>query len=781
VSQAPLCRRKRSFFALSAAMILAFAGTARAQQIPTARATAGGSPDSDGQQLQEVVVTAEKRSERIQDVPLSVTAYTGDALQQAGITSLEDVGNETAGVSERTSGPGQTEFEMRGISSSGGQFPTVGVYLDDTPVTPPAFAQMGKVVIDPSLYDLNRVEILRGPQGTLYGSGSMGGAVKLITNQPDATAFAASGEATGSGTQDSGGNYTANLMLNIPLLRDTVALRLVGTDKYIDGWIDRIVLNPFPEESNGGFTRGNVIGAPIATRVNDVNWEHVKGGRIELLAQPTERLSINAAYLYQRINQGGLNYVDVPPGVDEEAHYQPYNLAEPYADTFQLESLTFKYSFDAFDFTSSTGEYHRQTHMVEDSSEAVQDFFASIIGLTDLPYSAVGPLATYGDDWTSQTTEEARLTSTGSGRFQWLIGGFYQDFSSTDAFHTNTPGPIVDELFGVPSLFDININIAFKEYAGFGEASYNLLDLLKITAGLRYYSYTSSELLSQAGGLINGSLIPTTFNEPASDSGVNPKVNLSHRFGEDLTVYAQAVKGFRPGGANTPVPNTCPEPVPPQYSPDSLWSYELGEKAQLLGQRLTLNSAVYYEDWSGIQQQVTETCGFTYTTNAGKAEVRGAEIELAAPLASHLTLSTSGGYTDAKITQTVLGSSFTVGEKIQEVPTWTDSTSIVFHYPMSGKYELVARATNEYVGPMTDVTFNVNHVPGRDLVFLRAGIVSEDHLSGYLFIDNVTDRRVILDNTMALSVNPPTFNRAVTNQPRTIGIDLTYRFGSSGH
>lgn len=772
----PRCSRRVGISALSVSLALSFMATAWAQQAPPAPATSGGAADGGYQQLQEVVVTAEKRSETIQEVPLSVTAYTGDALQQQGITSLGDLGSEIAGVSEKNSGPGQTEFEMRGVASSGGQFPTVGVYLDDTPVTPPASAQLGKVVIDPSLYDLNRVEVLRGPQGTLYGEGSMGGTIRLITNQPDTTAFAMSGEVTGSGTQGAGANYGANVMLNIPLVSDTVALRLVATDEYTAGWIDRIVESPFPEESNGGFTRGNVLTAPVAMRFSDVNWERLQGARAELLAQPTERLTISASFLDQRITQGGWNYADAPPGVGEEAHYQPFDVSEPYSDTFSLASLTIKYDFDGFEITSATGEYRRGTHLAQDSTETIQDFFGAIFGLGDLPYSAVGPLGTYSEDWTSQTTEELRITSTGSGPFQWLIGGFYQDFSSADDVGTNTPGPVVDELFGVPSLYDIDYLTRFKQFAGFGEASYNFFDALKLTAGLRYYSYKTNEFLAESGGIPNGSLIPTTFNEPASDSGVNPKINLSHRWGENLTVYAQAVKGSRPGGGNTPAPAVC-TPVPPQYNPDSLWSYELGEKAQLLDRRLTLNSAVYYEDWSGIQQTVAEPCGFTYVTNVGKTEVRGGEIELAARVTPYLTLSTAGGYTDARIAQTGPGSSFTVGEEIQDVPTWTDSTSIVFHHPVSERYELVLRATNDYVGPMTDVSYVVNNVPGRDLLSLRGGVLSGDDLSAFLFIDNATNRRAILGNSISLSVNGPSFNRVVTNQPRTIGIDLTYRFG----
>ncbi len=195
----------------------------------------------------------------MQDVPLSITAYSGADLIQRGITDVSKLGYETPGVSERNSGPGQTEYEMRGIASSGGQSPTVGFYLDETPLTPPADAQNGKVVIDPSLYDLNRVEVLRGPQGTLYGSGSMGGTIKLVTNQPDPTAFYGTAEAITSDTQSGGFNYGLNAMLNIPLVQDKAALRIVATDKDTDGWIDRTVLNPFPLETNNGGTRGDVL------------------------------------------------------------------------------------------------------------------------------------------------------------------------------------------------------------------------------------------------------------------------------------------------------------------------------------------------------------------------------------------------------------------------------------------------------------------------------------------------------------------------------------------
>jgi len=753
-------------------IVMASPGSAQQSTATDSQPSAAANSD----QLQAIVVTAEKRSERAQDVPFSITAYSGDQLVAEGITSMAQVGDETPGVSERNSGPGQTEFEMRGIASSGGQSPTVGYYLDETPLTPPADAQLGKVVIDPSLYDLNRVEILRGPQGTLYGSGSMGGTIKLVTNQPDPSAFAGSAEAVGSGTSGSGANYGANVMLNIPLFSDVAALRIVGTDKYTDGWIDRIVLNPFPLEGNGGSTRGNVLAAPVSQTYQDVNWERLQGGRATLLVQPTDRLSLTAGIFYQRITQGGLNYADNPPGVDAEAHYQPYNIPEPYSDAFNLASLVIKYRFDGAELTSATAEYRRSTHMVEDATEQTQDFFETIIGIPDLPYSAVGPLATYADDWSRQRTEELRLTSTDAGPMQWLVGGFFQDFRSTDNVSTSPPGPIVDEVLGVPSLYNIGAFTDYRQNAGFGEASYTFIDKLKLTGGLRYYSYSTSENLSESGGLPNGSLTPTVFNLPASHSGLNPKLNLSYRQDENLTIYAQAAKGFRPGSGNTPPPSTCPQDIPLQYKPDDLWSYEIGEKAQLFENRLTVDGAIYYENWTGIQQEVAQACGNTYTANAGTAEVRGGELEVTTRVTPELTFVTGAGYTNAKITQTVPGSSFVVGEKVQQVPTWTDTTSLTWRRPITADYDLIARAVNEYVGPMTDVSYTVNNLPGRDLVNLRAG-VSHENLTVFLFADNVTDRRYILDNTNAISFNVATFNRVATNQPRTIGVDLAYRFG----
>jgi outer membrane receptor for ferrienterochelin and colicin len=213
-------------------------------------------------------------------------------MQSRGITDFTALAADTPGISMRTNGPGQTEFEMRGMTSSGGNSPTVGFYLDDVPMTSPAAAQNGKVVIDPTLYDLNRVEVLRGPQGTLYGSGSMGGTIKLITNQPNLTEFQGSVQTILSGTDGGGFNHNENGMLNLPLIENQLALRIVASQADTSGWIDRIVLGDFPQPTNSGLTRGNVLAAPIIADYKGSNAEQLVGTRVTLTWKPTDELTI---------------------------------------------------------------------------------------------------------------------------------------------------------------------------------------------------------------------------------------------------------------------------------------------------------------------------------------------------------------------------------------------------------------------------------------------------------------------------------------------------------
>jgi iron complex outermembrane recepter protein len=725
--------------------------------------------------LQEVVVTAEKRDSTVQKTPISLTAITGADLQSQGITDLVEVAQQVPGVSFKTSGPGQTELEMRGLTSTGGESPTVGFYLDETSLTPPAMAQNGKVVIDPSLFDLNRVEILRGPQGTLYGAGSMGGTVKLVTNQPDLQHFDVNAQGVFSDTDGGGFNHTENAMVNLPLAPGIAALRIVGTNENISGWIDREVLNPFPLEVNNSTQRGNVAAAPVSQNFTDANWETLRGGRASLLVKPTEALSLDAGILYQSIHQGGPNTIDVPPG--NEVHYQPFDVAEPFEDNFNLYTLTAKYDFDGFQVVSATSSWTRHQLQTQDISEAMQDYIGGFLGPpAAFPFSTadggLGAGSISEDDYSRQVSEELRVASTGNGPWQWLGGAYYSSFHATSHVYSYYDG--FEALFGTNNLADNHRLLNIDQYALFGETSYEMPDHLKSTIGLRYFTYHSDSATSVSGVSANGT--SATLFSNAQNSGVTPKVNLAYIPDDNTTIYGTVSKGFRPGGPNSPIPPPC-TPAPEQFGPDSVWSYELGEKLRFAESRVSVNGAIYYEDWSNIQQQVAPPCGYKFTTNAGKAKVYGAELEVAVIPVIGLTLTESVGYTHATNSSTLPEAGVVSGDRLLDVPEVTANTSATYRYPLqlSQPMNLLVRLNNSYVDSIQDITYARNTLPSYDIVNSRLGLEA-DHWSAMFFVDNLTNKVALLSDTGALSANVSIFNRVATNQPRTYGVDLNYKF-----
>jgi iron complex outermembrane recepter protein len=341
-----------------------------------------------GDMLAEVVITATKRASTVQDTPISVTAVSAEELADRGITSFIELAQSVPGISMRTSGSGQTEFEMRGLQSSGGSSSTVGFYLDEIPLSSPASAQNGKVVIDPSLYDLARVEILRGPQGTLYGSGSMGGTVKLLPHDPELGKLYASGETVVSDTASGGSiNIAQNGMVNLPV-GDTAAIRLVGSSSQTSGWVQRIVIQPgeFPlayTNASGTLVRGNVAAAPVATDYSNSNSATLASARMSVLWNPNERLSVAAMFMYQNATQAGPSATDTsgiyPSATGVEAHYEPFDIPEPYYDRFGFGSLKLTYQAEGVSITSATGLRNRNSSITQDGSEETATSDASLL------------------------------------------------------------------------------------------------------------------------------------------------------------------------------------------------------------------------------------------------------------------------------------------------------------------------------------------------------------------------------------------------------------------
>ncbi len=743
--------------------------------------------------LQEVVVTAEKRTSTVQNTPISISAITGNALQELGIPTAQGIAGQVPGIAVSSFGPGQAQYTIRGLSADGGEAPTVGFYLDEIPITPPTLASNGKVAIDPDLYDLARVEVLRGPQGTLYGAGSMGGTIKLITNPPDLSSFYGTSESLLSDTQGGGFNYGEKAMLNAPIADGKAALRIVGTYTHTSGWIDRIVVPNFPLETNPapgwyGSTRGAVATIPGATVIKNVNDENLVGARASLLVRPTDRLSLTTVVLHQRIHQGGMNTFDSDPGT--LAHYQPFNIAEPYSDTFDIYSETIVYNADPLSITSATGYWTRNTLQWQDASEPTQNAF--LFPTFAAGNAGIGPASASEFDRTRQFSQELRFASRTDGPFTWLIGGFYSRYRfNVESYEIVPAFSAVDTgAFGTDVVFDATSPLALTQWAAFGNLRLQLTSKLSTTIGGRYYSFSNTIGATQRGILsASGGATPTIAEAAASASGTNPMVDLAYSPTHNLLLYATAAKGFREGGGNFPIStsgvvgSSCLQSLqaiglnsaPLSYQPDTVWSYEVGEKAQLLDRKLTVDADGYYMRWSDVQQLVALACGLGFTTNASTAAIRGAELEVAARPAPQLTLSQSIGYTHAVYTQASLAAGIVSGQPLLNSPHWTASTTLEYTKALQKRRNLVLFVTNSYVSSIQNLTYGLNTIPGRDLTSGRVGLETPSW-TVHLFVDNMLNRHETLADINLLSFTGPTYNRVATSQPRTVGLDFSFDF-----
>jgi iron complex outermembrane receptor protein len=803
-------------FALTTA--LALPAVPRVGETSTLEAEDAGAPSgpivagaANSGETQEVIITAQKRISTVQNTPVSVSALSGDSLQDRGVPSLATLAQGTPGVSLKSEGPSQTEIEMRGMTSSGGNSATVGFYLDDIPLTGPASAQNGHVVIDPDLYDLNRIEILRGPQGTLFGSGSMGGTVRLITNQPNLSQFQSTAQSVLSGTDGGGFNHNENLMVNLPLISDTLALRIVGTESYTSGWIDRIVADPFPLVGGNpeGTVRGDVQDAPIEKQYPSSNAYQSYGARATLLWKPTENLSVTPSYFHETSTQNGISAYDSVPGT--ETHYQPFDIAEPLTDSLAAYSLNVNYSFPAFDVTSSTARWTRNSTQVEEASEAFNNPLEAIAynynyGLPNPGYygpTGTGPESGIEIDPSHQFTEELRLTSKGNGRLSWVTGLYYSDFYSLWIFDGTTPNYLAYMDLGTlaPATtlhwFDAYSPTTLKQYAAFGDATYALTDELKVDVGARvnHYDYRFSSCIS-GWGSANGAATPSCSGLiPLSSTSFNPKFNLAYTFSPDLMAYATVASGFRPGGGNAAYPTTgsawgsafqqqnyTSGKWPATYEPDHVLSYELGEKARLLDRRLTVNASIYYEDWRHVQLEAYPN-DWALNINGNYVSIYGADIDVLADLGAGFQLEVAAGY----LSEWLDGGPhwvITPIHKMPEVAPESGTAALSYSKALSGSYTFTARLENSYTGPRYSIFFSnpyeftgtYRQLPGYDLINIRAGVEFRNSWTATLFVNNVTNKHAQLESMFTENEPQPDFTRIETNQPLTVGVDLTYRF-----
>jgi iron complex outermembrane recepter protein len=810
--------------------------------------TGGASADSQApeavagpEQLATVVVTATKRATTEQTAPISLTAVTGDEIASRGIVDFDTLAQSVPGLAMRASGgSGETEFEMRGLNSQGGNSSVVGFYLDEIPLSSPAFSNIGKTVIDPDLYDLGRVEVLRGPQGTLYGSSSMGGTVRLIPNPPQLNTFAASGEEVISDTISGGSiNNRVNGMLNLPI-GDRLAVRIVASSTHNSGWLERRVIAEGAVEVDPGVfpavsRPSNFYTAPLQESLSGVNTSTLDSVRAQVLWQPTDSLTIQPTMMYQLAQQGAPDVVDVDGGTTHpdtpsvKGHWEPFDTPEPQQDSFSFGSLKIVQELPAFSLTSATGFWHRNAVISEDGTEEVASVFpisaysATGGGLGPTGPEHNGPGATE-QDWERQLSEEFRITSSGSGPFQWIAGYFYQDLYSE--YDESVISPQGAPVIGAPPYQFVGIQPqTIIQNAFFAHVSWRFSPQFEVEAGFRHYHYslngTTTEygLLTPNAGL--GNTVPTIASFPLEASGNLPSFTATYNINADDMVYFNFAKGFRTGGGNFPFPVADPGPNsnaaavaaecglqakllltttcnpnillqgPTTIESDTVYSYELGEKSSFFDRRMTLDLAAYYENWRNPQLP-TNIAGFTLAGNGANAGIKGVEAQLRSLLPLGFDISLNAAYTDAEFLESNALVGFPKGYDVPDIPKVSASAVLSWTHPLSDGGVLFGSLEDDYVGTRTDVPLgdtvtllNIDqylvHMPAYNVLNLRFGINGKamngnGTWKATMFVNNLTNNQALLDPQPQIVLQTSAFTRYAIMRPLTVGIDLAFQF-----
>lgn len=682
------------------------------------------SGNADPLTVEEVIVTATRRNERLQDVALSISALGEAQLAAMGADGFLGFYRTVPGLSFNQDDPGRGQFIIRGINSGadGDNQAPVAVYIDEFPSDD---SRGGRSLIDLNLFDVQRVEVLRGPQGTLFGSGALGGAIRVITNKPDPAGFAAATDADVSTLAGGENSYAVKGMLNVPLVDDKLAVRAVGYYRDDGGYVDN-----------------------LATGRKDVNSAVSQGGRVAAKLFATDDLALTATIVHQQADVGESGALDtLIDGRRVRSNRQPSS----FDSKLTTYNLVVDYDFGAAHLMSSTTFGHKETDLRQGAEE----------GLLGLPLYSRGP------DISDNVAQELRLTSALEGRASWVAGAFF--FKRKRDVVTQFFAPGAGELFGAPTdlLIDADIHMQDTEKALYGEFSYAFTDHWKATAGLRWFDNDARYHDRQQGLLIDGVVESGTLRN--TESEVTPKFVLSYAPTSNFMSYASAAKGYRIGGTN--VPNPGDPAVPRAYTPDSLWNYEIGAKSTWLDNRLSLNAAVYYIDWKDIQIERTSLINtLGYQDNGGAAHSQGLEIEASVRPLAGLTLSTALSWNSARSDETVPGTIILDGDKLPDARDFTGSFTVDYAFPLSATLLFFTRADYQYVGDAYAAFSNAT-APVQDaysLVNLRVGL-QRGAWTATLYADNLLndDRIAHITDTESM---------AFRVRPRSIGLNVRAEF-----
>jgi iron complex outermembrane receptor protein len=716
------------------------------------------------QEVQEVVVTAQKREERLVNVPVAITAVTGATLKDMGAKTLSDFTALVPGLQLASQGGGGgQELVLRGLSTGVQEDSAlVGEVVDGVPIgSSSTYALGGASTLDSALWDVNRVEVLRGPQGTLYGANAMGGLISYVYNQPDLRKYGGALEVEGAATQGGGDSWSVRGEVNVPIVADQLALRVSAFEDNGGGWVDDPALHK-----------------------NNINQTVEQGVRADLLWQPTDRFRANLEAIYQH---------DHRDASDEASYYattgkpvqgpldQKYDLLDPGYFDYNEVALTLSYDFGPATLTSISSYEHLkndQNTVFTDTTDGPLFTNAGELAFFGVPGPAAANMNFEDLAGTDKYSEELRVASNGAGPLQYVAGLFAtheKSFGSLIFYGDDAngrPQPNLD-----PGLTTSNPSV-YTEYAGYAQASYTF-DRLTVTGGLRYdyLEQTFEEYFTgpYAAPLEAFHILTPEPTTSGTESDVNYLVNVRYALTPHSNLYARAANGFRPGG-----PNVAVTGLPRTFRSDKITDYEAGYKASFLGGRAQFDADVFYIDWRDIQLRATAG-GFTGETNGGAASSRGVEAEGSFVPIPGLTVGGNIAYVDAHLDQSVPSVGGHAGDPLPLSAKWGGALFANYVFPLAGSWDGFVGGTAH-----ADSTRNISFPDGVSaqnpnfklepylLADIRAGI-ENDRYTVTVFIDNVSDNRAQLS---ALSTDELVANVAEVSiaRPRTVGVRLDAKF-----
>jgi iron complex outermembrane recepter protein len=694
---------RRNFFAqllgLSAACGAALhGGTVCAQD--TAATTA-----ADTATLDTVVVTARKRDESLAKVPVAITVFTSQALEDYNIQSFDDYATKTPNISFAYGG-GPTGFAdartvaVRGITGQNlfGTAGATGFYIDDTPVP-------GSV--DPRILDIDNIEVLKGPQGTLYGESSLGGNVRIVTKKPnlnndDLGYMVQSGWTSRGGSADAG----AGIIGNIVLSPDVLALRVVMFGNHDAGYLTRT----FPTDPSSPATGDPDLVVP-RTSVGNQGAETAYGGSVSMRLKVVDSFEARFRVMYQDTDIHGFPAAFAPLPAFQPVYTldRAFNVQPDAIDRWALPSLELGYHGSGFDIVSSSSYFYRHTHDLEDSTYGTASILTSPTGFYQATTLPNQPFLWDGERYHNQATEELRLTWDPIYNFSGTVGAFYSRtrslFFIPNTYATGLPAASIGSAVGPwPNdlIWTQNNPGTQDDTSIFGELYYKFLDKFSLTLGARKYWLKQTTDYTADGFLNFG---PTTSSpQENKESGVDPKYGLSYQATDATMVYASASKGFRAGGAQANFPG-CPQAgltvdAITHVKSDTLWSYEVGSKTQLSQPGILLSASAFHIDWRNLQQQAALSCGFYVLLNGGEARINGAEFDISGHVVPSLEVRLGMGFEKTEINDpgilSVVG--VTADQRIPETPAWTATLGSVYTRPINTQYDGFVSADYSYTG-----------------------------------------------------------------------------------